>query len=126
MTRKNIIEKYYALLSERDLNGLMAIFSPETTVDHPIFGTMAIEAFLKRLLDCAKSHEQLVITNFFTCQAQQERTAVYMVAKFTARDNTPFIENAVHIFDFTKENLIKKIIVVIDTFPFREQYTNLG
>jgi len=122
MLHEKIIEKYYALLCERDLNGLLTIFSVEATVEHPIFGTMAIEGFLRKLLDCAKSHEQLSITNFFTCETQPERVAVFMMAKFTATDNTKFIENAVHIFDFTQENLLKKIIVVIDTFPFREQY----
>ena len=121
MSYEQIMRSYYEALVQRDYEFLIKLFSQEAYIEHPIFGKIGAENFLKILLDKSKSHV-IEIKNIFYTKEQENRAATYCHVKFTTKDNTEFTENSVHIYDFTKEGLIKTITVVIDTFPFREKY----
>lgn len=123
MSHETMIREYYRILQKHSYDPLMTLFSKEAVIVHPIFGNMPATDFFKILLDRAKSHEIAILT-LFSALEQRNRMAVYLNAKFTTKDNTKFDEHSVHIFDFSTEGLIEKLTVVIDTYPFRGEYSH--
>jgi hypothetical protein len=122
MSYETVMHAYYRALLQHDYHAVMKLFSKGAVIEHPIFGTMAAADFFKTLLDRAQRHE-ITIIDMFSALKNPQRMATYLSAKFTTKDNSQFEEKPIHIFDFTKEGLIEKMIVIIDTYRFRDEYS---
>lgn len=121
MSYETKMRKYYEYLQARDLDRILTLFAPTAVVFNPIFGELPVKEFMAILLDRAKSHK-IKIHDIFYTHNHPQRAATYLNAKFVTKDGAHFAEDGVHIYDFSKEGLIEKITVVIDTFPFHDKY----
>ena len=123
MAKEQVVYEYYRILEERDYDALMSLFSKEAVVDHPIFGVMPATEFFKILLDRAQKH-QIEISDIMRSTTKDYRVAAFIYVTFFTKDNTKFEEKSVHIFDFDESDHIQKISAILDTFHFRDKYTN--
>lgn len=121
MNHEKIIRSYYTLLEERNYNDLMKLFAPEAVVVHPIYDTLQAGAFFKILLDKAESHK-ITIINILQAIDQPNRLACYLKVEFETKNKNTFIEEAMHLYDFSDNGLITKLTVIVDTFSFRSEY----
>jgi len=119
---EGVMRQYYRVLEARDLGGILGLFSENAIIRHPIFGDTAAPEFFKILLDRAKSHS-ITIKSIFSTTDPPNRAATFLGAQFVSREDTHFDEDAVHIFDFDPEGRVELMTVILDTYPFRGQYS---
>lgn len=122
MLYEDCLKKYYEAIEQANYADIMKLFAKDSVVIHPIFGHLSAKEFFKLLLEKSKNNDVRMI-NIFKTDELPTRRACYLNVSFVTQDNQTFEEEAIHIFDFQTNGLISKVTVIIDTFPFRKEYS---
>lgn len=116
MNRTALLERYLQAIQARDLDAILALFSPTATVSHPVFGEQSAAEFFPALLAGTASDTP---TGTLLLHAEGPTSAVYFEDDWTTPDGRHFQNPIVLLFDFDPQGLTERLRVVFDTASLR-------
>lgn len=115
-----LIEQYLNGLNTGDLDLLLTLFTPDGTVDSPLYGVMPARDFYPALFkDTARS----VVTLRRSLVSDDISTiAFWFDFDWTLADGSPAPFTVVDVAEL-RDGLISTLHIVYDTYPLREAWT---
>ena len=112
------IQRYLRAVQQHDYGEVIACFADDAVVVHPIFGRQPAASFFQSLF-AKTTADKLTVKTIFHCSDNPATAAVLFVDEWRSADGTEFKNDIVLIFDFDRDDRVRNLTVVFDTFPVR-------
>ena len=113
------VRRYFALMTEGDIEGIIALFSPDAHVVSPFLGKMDARPFFEKL---GNASTKSVLTVHDVLIGEGARTAA---ARFrydwTLADGSLLSFEGVDHFTFSQDGRFQSMIIYYDTHPLRQE-----
>ena len=103
---------------QHDYAEVIACFAEDAVVVHPIFGRQPAAGFFESLF-AKTTADKLTVKTIFHSPDNPATAAVLFFDEWSSADGTEFKNDIVLIFDFDRDDRVRKLTVVFDTFPVR-------
>lgn len=122
MTKQTLIRKFFHEIEKAQYDQVIKLFTPRGKIHSPIFGSMDVTSFYKKLSAEVKT-TKFDIKNIFIERGHPHLAAVYIVSSWKLKTGKSFPLEGVNIFEFTSDNAqIKSIKFIYDTHTIRESF----
>ncbi len=121
----DICSQYLDALNKSDLDKVLSLFDDDAVVISPLYGEIPVTDFYGSLFsDTQESKTQLL--NIFEPPDKNNTVALHFKFQWTL-DNGGYINfECVDVFELgLTSNRFKKITIIYDTYPIREEFNNL-
>ncbi|MBV8048685.1 MAG: nuclear transport factor 2 family protein [Paludibacterium sp.] len=112
------IRHYLRALERGDVEGVVALFSPEATLYSPLLGWQAPEAFYCKLAQ-ASGNSTITLLDLFASTQGHRRASAYFHYDWQLNDGSRVAFDCVDVFDFNASGLIERLVIIYDTQPIR-------
>ena len=118
-TSENIIRTYAQALKDNDYQTIIGLFSKEAKVFSYQGGEKTPSIFFQSLFENS-CRTKVEIKNILVDSENDKIVAAYIYIDTIWNKQTIIQFEAVDIFEFDKENKIKKLKIILDTYPIRK------
>jgi ketosteroid isomerase-like protein len=112
------IQRYLQAVQLHDYDEVIACFTDDAVVVHPIFGRQPAAGFFQTLF-AETAADKLTVKTIFHGADNPATAAVLFFDEWRSADGTEFKNDIVLIFDFDRDDRVRNLTVVFDTFPVR-------
>lgn len=112
------VNSYFERMSTSDIDGVIALFSPEATVDSPFLGRMDAPSFFRKLGN-ASSASRLTVFDVLLGK-NSDTAAAHFEYDWTLASGDQIVFQGIDHFTFDQSGNFKSLSIFYDTHPLRE------
>jgi len=116
MNSQQLTETYLQKLAEGDLDGVLALFSPDAIVHSPLYGSLPASEFYPKLAgDTRASH--LSFTDLFHSSQDAQTVALRFTYRWDLANGQQKTFDCIDIFRLNDQHQITELTIIYDTHP---------
>lgn len=112
------IRNYLKELESSNVAGVLALFTPDARIYSPLLGWVSPAPFYRKLAD-ASGNSKIKLMDICSSTQGNPRATAYFTYDWQLKDGSQVSFDCVDVFDFNKEGLIEKMVIVYDTHAIR-------
>jgi hypothetical protein len=111
--RDAALTKYLSAVEKHNYPEIMALFSPDAQVSHPVLGQKPAAQFFTELEAQVKS-DKITKSRFFYELKNPKSAIVYFSDEWTSVSGKTLTQDFILVFEFDENNLVKQLTVIFD------------
>lgn len=122
MSCELICNKYLSALNEGDVDKVLGLFTENASVVSPLYGTMLARDFYRELLSDT-SNSKTTLLNIFEKTERNSSIALHFHYEWTLKSGKVVEFECVDVFNLSPcGEKFKKLTIIYDTFPLRDDF----
>jgi ketosteroid isomerase-like protein len=113
--REAVIVTYLSAMAQSDLETVCSCFTPDATINSPVYGDVPVRPFYERLFADTLSAD-VDVRQIYCARGRPDRWAAHFAYKWQRKSGTRIESDLVDLFEFDGDR-IARLRIIFDTQP---------